>query len=67
MCVCVTRAAECLLGRDASVAGGAQCGGGDCERGEKMTIVGASLPLPRLLLPLLQALLLLLLHGNTQT
>lgn len=64
--VCVTRAAERLLGSDAAVAGGAQCGRRHGQRGEEVAIVGACLPLPRLLLPLLQPLLLLLLQGVRQ-
>lgn len=59
--MCVTWAAERLLGGDAAVAGGAQRGGGDGQGGEQVTVAGTGLPLSRLLLPLLQTLLLLVL------
>lgn len=63
--ICVTWAAERLLGRDAPVAGGAQGGGGHSQGGEEVTVAGPSLPLSRLLLSLLQTLLLLILHRET--
>lgn len=59
-----TWAAECLLGRDTPVAGGAQGSGGHRQGGEQVTVAVSGLPLSRLLLSLLQTLLLLIL--NTQ-
>ena len=68
-CVYVTWAAERLLGRDASVAGGAEGGGGHGQGGEQVTIAVSGLPLSRLLLSLLQTLLFLVLniHTHAQT
>lgn len=60
----LTWAAERLFGRDAPVAGGAEGGGGHCQRGKQVAITGARLPLSRFLLPLFQALLLLILRNR---
>lgn len=65
MCVCVTWAAERLLRRDASVAGGAKGGGGYSQGGEQVTVAVPGLSLARLLLSLLETLLLLILNRET--
>lgn len=63
--ICVTWAAERLLGCDAPVAGGAQGGGGHSQGGEQVTVAGPGLPVSGLLLSLLQTLLLLILNRQT--
>ena len=57
----LTGTAERLLGRDALVAGRAEGGGRHREGGEEVAIAVARLPLARLLLALLHALLLFVL------
>lgn len=58
----LTWAAERLLGCDAPVAGGAEGGGGHRQGGEEVAVTGPCFSFSRLLVPLLQTLLLLVLR-----